>query len=77
MSYSALADGCGLAAGRWMYEVTLGTAGIQQLGWAMMTCEFTNAHGVGDAPSSYAYDGKRKKLWNVGHKNCKLSTPGL
>jgi len=25
-----------------MYEVTLGTNGIQQLGWATIACRFTN-----------------------------------
>lgn len=52
-------------SGRWMYEVTLCTAGIQQIGWATLQCPFTNEEGVGDAPDSYAYDGKRVKKWNV------------
>eukprot|EP00854_Cymbomonas_tetramitiformis_P010087 gene10087-11939_t len=51
--------------GKWMFEATLVTAGIQQLGWATMNCPFTNEEGVGDAPDSYAYDGKRVKKWNV------------
>jgi Kip1 ubiquitination-promoting complex protein 1 len=61
---SARATSC-VYKGRWMYEVTLGTAGIQQLGWATMWCPFTNEEGVGDATDSYAYDGKRRKKWNV------------
>jgi Kip1 ubiquitination-promoting complex protein 1 len=55
--------------GKWMYEVTLGTAGIQQLGWAPIDCPFTNEEGVGDSPDSYAYDGKRIKKWNVSCAN--------
>ena len=46
-------------------KVTLGTAGIQQLGWAAFGCQFTNEDGVGDSPDSYGYDGKRVKKWNV------------
>ncbi|PRP88001.1 hypothetical protein PROFUN_04429 [Planoprotostelium fungivorum] len=51
--------------GKWMYEVTLGTAGIQQIGWATIECPFTNEEGVGDSADSYAYDGKRTKKWNM------------
>ena len=54
-----------VADGKWMYEVTLGTAGIQQLGWATLDCPCNNEEGVGDFPNSYAYDGKRIKKWNV------------
>jgi hypothetical protein len=32
-----------------MYEVTLGTSGIQQLGWATFDCRFTHEEGVGDS----------------------------
>lgn len=63
---SARASAC-VFKGKWMYEVTLGTAGIQQLGWATTSCPFTNEEGVGDAVDSYAFDGKRRKKWNV---NC-------
>jgi Kip1 ubiquitination-promoting complex protein 1 len=48
-----------------MYEGTVLTNGIQQLGWATGDCPFTNEEGVGDAPDSYAYDGQRVKKWNV------------
>ena len=61
---SARANAC-VYAGRWMYEVCLGTSGIQQLGWVTLACPFTNEEGVGDAPNSYAYDGKRVKKWSV------------
>lgn len=53
--------------GKWQYETTLETAGIQQVGWATFMCPFTNEEGVGDAQDSYAYDGKRVRKWNV---NC-------
>jgi Kip1 ubiquitination-promoting complex protein 1 len=48
-----------------MYEVILGTCGIQQIGWATLQCPFTSEEGVGDAPDSYAWDGKRVQRWNV------------
>jgi hypothetical protein len=44
---------------------TLHTAGIQQLGWCTISCPFTPEEGVGDAPDSYAYDGKRLRKWSV------------
>ena len=54
-----------LMQGKWMYEVILGTCGIQQIGWATLQCPFTSEEGVGDAPDSYAWDGKRVQRWNV------------
>ncbi|KAI3431099.1 uncharacterized protein J3R85_008020 [Psidium guajava] len=50
--------------GKWMYEVILETSGIQQLGWATVSCPFTDQKGVGDADDSYAFDGRRVKKWN-------------
>ncbi|KAM5577439.1 E3 ubiquitin-protein ligase RKP [Rosa sericea] len=50
--------------GKWMYEVVLETAGIQQLGWATVSCPFTDHKGVGDADDSYAFDGRRVRKWN-------------
>ncbi|GFP97326.1 E3 ubiquitin-protein ligase rkp [Phtheirospermum japonicum] len=60
---SARANTC-VWKGKWMYEVTLETCGIQQLGWASIACPFTDHKGVGDADDSYAYDGKRVSKWN-------------
>ena len=60
----ALTAAC-LLQGKWMYEVILGTCGIQQIGWATLQCPFTSEEGVGDAPDSYAWDGKRVQRWNV------------
>ncbi|XP_057972414.1 E3 ubiquitin-protein ligase RKP [Malania oleifera] len=50
--------------GKWMYEVILETSGIQQLGWATLSCPFTDHKGVGDAEDSYAFDGRRVSKWN-------------
>lgn len=63
---SARANSC-VWKGNWMYEATLGTAGIQQLGWATISCPFTYEEGVGDAADSYAYDGKRVRKWSYSH----------
>ncbi|XP_059624370.1 E3 ubiquitin-protein ligase RKP isoform X2 [Cornus florida] len=63
MFSSARANAC-VWKGKWMYEVTLETSGIQQLGWATLSCPFTDHKGVGDADDSYAYDGKRASKWN-------------
>ncbi|XP_076898856.1 E3 ubiquitin-protein ligase RKP-like [Bidens hawaiensis] len=61
---SARANAC-VWKGKWMYEVTLETAGLQQLGWVTVTCPFTEHTGVGGADDSYAYDGKRVLKWNL------------
>ncbi|XP_071735461.1 E3 ubiquitin-protein ligase RKP [Rutidosis leptorrhynchoides] len=61
---SARANVC-VWKGKWMYEVTLETAGLQQLGWATVSCPFTEHTGVGDAEDSYAFDGKRVIKWNL------------
>ncbi|XP_057774623.1 E3 ubiquitin-protein ligase RKP [Salvia miltiorrhiza] len=60
---SARANAC-VWRGKWMYEVTLETSGVQQIGWATVVCPFTEHKGVGDADDSYAYDGKRVRKWN-------------
>lgn len=64
-----------------MYEVTLGSPGIQQvggrvvwshsygqIGWATVEAVFSGEEGVGDVVNTYAYDGKRKRRWNVGSR---------
>lgn len=63
MFSSARASAC-VWKGKWMYEVTLETAGIQQLGWVTLSCPFTDHKGVGDADDSYAFDGRRVRKWN-------------
>ncbi|KAK8966827.1 E3 ubiquitin-protein ligase RKP [Platanthera guangdongensis] len=60
---SARANTC-VWKGKWMYEVTLETSGVQQLGWATLTCPFTDRRGVGDAEDSYAFDGRRVSKWS-------------
>ncbi|XP_078432636.1 E3 ubiquitin-protein ligase RKP isoform X2 [Wolffia australiana] len=60
---SARATAC-VERGKWMYEVVLETAGVQQLGWATLACPFTDQRGVGDADDSYAFDGRRVRKWN-------------
>lgn len=54
--------------GKWMYEVTLETSGVQQLGWATISCPFTDRKGVGDAEDSYAFDGRRVSKWNTDQR---------
>ena len=56
-------------AGRWMYEAVLGTGGIQQIGWATLSCVFNREEGVGDGEDSYAFDGKRVKKWSMDAAN--------
>jgi hypothetical protein len=56
-NFSSCRAGVCVFKGKWMYECTLHTAGIQQVGWATIHCPFTAEEGVGDAPDSYAYDG--------------------
>lgn len=63
MFSSARANAC-VWKGKWMYEVSLETSGIQQLGWATLSCPFTEHKGVGDGEDSYAYDGRRVSKWN-------------
>ena len=63
--------------GKWMFEATLGSSGIMQLGWATFRCPFTHEHGVGDAQDSYAYDGHRVRKWNVSCHPYGGSLPGL
>ena len=61
---SCRANAC-VYTGKWQYEATIHTAGIQQIGWATLHCQFTPEEGVGDATDSYAYDGKRIRKWHV------------
>ncbi|XP_020257334.1 E3 ubiquitin-protein ligase RKP isoform X2 [Asparagus officinalis] len=64
---SARFNAC-LWKGKWMYEVTLETSGVQQLGWATISCPFTDRKGVGDAENSYAFDGRRVSKWNIDQR---------
>eukprot|EP00026_Physarum_polycephalum_P000167 Phypoly_transcript_00167.p1 GENE.Phypoly_transcript_00167~~Phypoly_transcript_00167.p1 ORF type:complete len:1267 (-),score=142.60 Phypoly_transcript_00167:838-4638(-) len=62
---SILATVC-VFEGKWQYEATIGTSGIQQIGWAPHSCPFTNEEGVGDSRDSYAFDGNRVAKWHDG-----------
>ncbi|CAB4039894.1 E3 ubiquitin- ligase RNF123-like, partial [Paramuricea clavata] len=64
-NFSSLRANVCICRGRWMFEVLLGTRGIMQLGWATVSCQFTNEEGVGDTADSYAYDGHRVRKWNL------------
>lgn len=64
-AFSSVRSNACISMGKWMYEVTLETAGIQQLGWATRSCNFTREEGVGDSTDSYAYDGRRVRKWSV------------
>ncbi|XP_067938284.1 E3 ubiquitin-protein ligase RNF123-like [Watersipora subatra] len=52
-------------AGKWMFEVLLGSKGLMQLGWCSLSCKFNHSEGVGDTPYSFAFDGNRVRKWNV------------
>nr|GMC63097.1 E3 ubiquitin-protein ligase RKP [Ipomoea batatas] len=62
--FSSVRANASVWKGKWMYEVTLETCGIQQLGWTTLSHPFTDHKGVGDYDDSYAYDGKRVSKWN-------------
>jgi Kip1 ubiquitination-promoting complex protein 1 len=52
-------------SGRWQFEVSLRTAGVMQFGWTTPAGRYTMEEGIGDTEDSYAYDGKRRRKWNV------------
>ena len=56
-------------SGKWYYEVELLTAGCLQIGWADGSfaghCQADRGDGVGDGPSSWAYDGWRRYKWHA------------
>eukprot|EP00887_Chlorella_sp_A99_P000718 scaffold5.g718.t1 len=64
-NFSTLRGNVCVFKGRWMYEVQLGSRGIMQLGWTTLGARFTSEEGIGDSRDSYAYDGKRRRRWNV------------
>ena len=66
-SFASMRTNSCVFEGKWMFEVTLDTAGVQQIGWATLSCPFTERLGVGDSVDSYAYDGKRQKKWNISY----------
>jgi len=64
-NFSSCRANVAVFSGAWYYEAALLTAGISQVGWATRRCPFTLEEGVGDAPDSYAVDGKRVRRWSV------------
>ena len=44
------------------------TDGLFQIGWTTAVLDWTATYGVGDGIGSYAYDGMRVQVWNVGAK---------
>ena len=64
---SLMANNC-VFSGKWVYEVTLLTNGLFQIGFCQLNTAFTRHEGVGDDKSSFAYDGYRRFLWNKDRK---------
>ncbi|KAK0098177.1 hypothetical protein PV326_010611 [Microctonus aethiopoides] len=64
-NFSTLQANTGLYAGKWMYELQLGSKGVMQVGWGTSQCKFSQEVGVGDTVNSYSYDGNRMRKWNV------------
>ena len=54
----------GVSSGCWMYEVTIHTVGLQQVGWVTSLCQMSDFVGVGDTPMSIAFDGSRALRWS-------------
>lgn len=63
--FSTIKANVALFKGKWMYELTLITKGVMQVGWATHRCNFSQEQGVGDTKDSYAYDGNRVRKWNL------------
>lgn len=63
-SFASIRANTAVFAGRYYYEVQLKTAGLMQIGWSTIQTPFNSQRGVGDDPTSYAYDGCRIKKWN-------------
>ncbi|KAK1745265.1 HECT domain-containing protein [Skeletonema marinoi] len=57
-----------LTSGKWYYEAEIQTAGCLQIGWADSSfvghCQADRGDGVGDGPSSWAFDGWRRYRWH-------------
>jgi hypothetical protein len=66
-AFASAVSGAFVASGRWMYQVTLLSDGLMQLGWSCWSAmnAWSGKFGVGDFPFTFAYDGQRRKLWNV------------
>ncbi|EGD75725.1 hypothetical protein PTSG_07841 [Salpingoeca rosetta] len=65
-SFESVRATCCATSGKcWYYEVTLFTAGIMQIGWAVDGCQYQTeeGRGIGDDEYSLAVDGSRQLVW--------------
>lgn len=46
-NFSTMRANVGLFAGKWMYELQLGSKGVMQVGWGTAQCKFSQESGVG------------------------------
>ncbi|EGD82586.1 hypothetical protein PTSG_03239 [Salpingoeca rosetta] len=68
-AFPSIRSDVAVCAGKWMFEVVIVTTPETiQLGWCSPACRFTASDGVGDSRDSYAYDGMRRRKWNVGSR---------
>eukprot|EP00201_Polytomella_parva_P012003 CAMPEP_0175060358 /NCGR_PEP_ID=MMETSP0052_2-20121109/12966_1 /TAXON_ID=51329 ORGANISM="Polytomella parva, Strain SAG 63-3" /NCGR_SAMPLE_ID=MMETSP0052_2 /ASSEMBLY_ACC=CAM_ASM_000194 /LENGTH=854 /DNA_ID=CAMNT_0016326055 /DNA_START=57 /DNA_END=2617 /DNA_ORIENTATION=- len=54
--------------GKWMFEVTLFSSGIFQIGWSSHFGAYTDNEGIGDFAGTYAYDGGRLLKFNIAEE---------
>lgn len=59
--------------GKWCYEVLLLSNNLMQIGWCQLNTPFKHRDGVGDDPTSYAYDGHRVVKWHAGKEKYGIS----
>uniref|UniRef100_T1IK83 RING-type E3 ubiquitin transferase n=1 Tax=Strigamia maritima TaxID=126957 RepID=T1IK83_STRMM len=64
-NFSSLRANVCVYKGKWHFELMLGSKGVMQIGWATLSCQFSQEKGVGDTSDSYAYDGNRVRKWNI------------
>lgn len=59
-----------LSGGQWMYEVTLKSSGLMQIGWCPPhdVVEWAPRLGVGDFVHTIGYDGYRRAIWNIAKR---------
>ncbi|XP_060645573.1 E3 ubiquitin-protein ligase RNF123 [Drosophila nasuta] len=67
-SFNTVRANCCVYGGRWMYEISLHTKGVMQIGWACGSCTFNENSGVGDTKYSYGYDGSKQQVWHISTK---------
>lgn len=65
-SFTSIRTNNCLFKGKWCYEILLMSNKLIQVGWCQLITPFKSKDGVGDDPSSYAYDGYRVAKWHAG-----------